>query len=1747
MVEYGWSFTTASKMLYEFWYNVVKAHYGKRAQLVHTDTSSYIFTLECEDVYNELGSEPLKSCMDYSKFSKDHPLFDDSFKGVPGRLKSVTGERLISEVVALKPKMFSMMIEERSGPNETKETFDGEIEERSGPNETIETVDDEIEERSVPNKTLETFDGDTVEERFQPIIAPCNTRSQWERTLAKTAFNCLFKPRQDLPGSGKHSSLKRSFTLKPTLPAETLLAHNEDRDTRLKAIMRRMKRSSSEPPVSTRGYQDNNITTSPSPIIRGGFHLCYASFLKFMYNLKETVPKESPLCNIKINIRDVTLEDITDLVKSWINVIATGLEKQLSEVEVSGITVQGVTSFHMNFMVVQHPIRLGTYVPYPTIRGKQCILNPKSASSSCLIQCICAYLCLSSGKNLGVVRTIIKIESRCRKYIKTDNLDLPLSWENLSKIETLNKVSIFIYLLVKSSGKYSISLARKGHAAYRDKIVPLLLLEDKHVALIKDFNQYIKNMKSNQMREGKNPIYCHICLMQIYNKQQFSIHEEKCDAQQTLELHPPDTTIKFRRRYSPYSPSHVGFYSFECLLNKTDSQGMTEMSHRAVAYSYIIIDRHGSVADKSSYCGPDAVNHFVSKVQTTWKRLKAQLRTYPVHMTNKSQKLYRAQTTCGFCLNDFKNPKDKYRHHKYNEEYDNFLTAYCLKCKFECLVANRFLNMFSCDTSNDFGIILAELALEPQREILVQSTQEFKLMKVSIDNNICLVNSLYLLKGNLANLAEKHVKDGKSLKYTHMMMDEVSSKAKTIVLSKKLFFCNDYVSNIDCLKEEQLPPIEAFNSHLNDSQLSSEDYDHAQRVYELGGCKCLGDYLQLYLKVNTGLLCDVFTSWLNDSQLSSEDYDHAQRVYELGGCKCLGDYLQLYLKVNTGLLCDVFTSWRKTLIDLYQLDVAYYESLSSFAWDALLLNSKVEFDAIHDYELYDLIQGNLKEDFTSVVKQYSQADNIHLNPQFNSAVGKYIVYLEFNNLYFTCMMEKLPRGDIHKLPEDEKELFVEKGLENHSCKSIKGYWILCDTKQVSPRVAQETDELPLVLAHRNVQREIISEYSNRILEFNSCELPKSNKKLVASHLPQKNYLVSLDLLQLLMKLGLEVECVHAVYEFSKLEVLENFNTNINQRIEATDKEKCSALNYVNSLIFDKSLMNINKYSDCHDFVINENKFLKFARNPCTKWVTPVSQDRMICTKSMKKHIIDQPTYIHFHILQMATKMLYEFWYNVVKAHYGKRAQLVYTDTSSYIFTLECEDVYNELGSEPLKSCMDFSNFSKDHPLFDDSFKGVPGRLKSVTGERLISEVVALKPKMFSMMVQSEQQSDRTKDLPFHYKSALTHDKFKKDIFGQVSNDFNSRLIPNEAEQYCTSVGSKLGLHLFDDKRYVLSPHHSLAFGHPDILDKYTRPVETTETIYVHVKETPDDSDTIQTFKYEKQKTSQPSKIKGTFKYEKKKRSQSKESVEISDDERRKKCKRIKTMKIFDDKRQGSSQSSKIIEAIDDETHKSSQSSKSRETFDNEIGRKRSGPSETIETIKHERQMRSQPRETVETSDERQKRSRFIKTIVTFGGKIEERPEPNKFIDDKLEARPGPIETIATFDDALVERSGPNETIETFDDEIEERSGHNETIETVDAAIEESSRPNETLETIDDEIEERSGPNETIETFDDDTEEETSAFNETIETFDGDTVEERFQPIIAPCNTRSQWERTLAKTAFNCLFKPRQDLPGSTPP
>ena len=45
--------------------------------------------------------------------------------------------------------------------------------------------------------------------------------------------------------------------------------------------------------------------------------------------------------------------------------------------------------------------------------------------------------------------------------------------------------------------------------------------------------------------------------------------------------------------------------------------------------------------------------------------------------------------------------------------------------------------------------------------------------------------------------------------------------------SQYILYPYEYISSWDCFKEVQLPPIEAFYSNLNMSNINEDDYQHA--------------------------------------------------------------------------------------------------------------------------------------------------------------------------------------------------------------------------------------------------------------------------------------------------------------------------------------------------------------------------------------------------------------------------------------------------------------------------------------------------------------------------------------------------------------------------------------------------------------------------------------------------------------------------------------------------------------------------------------------------------------------------------------------------------------------------------------------------------------------------------------------------------------------------------------------------------
>ena len=56
-------------------------------------------------------------------------------------------------------------------------------------------------------------------------------------------------------------------------------------------------------------------------------------------------------------------------------------------------------------------------------------------------------------------------------------------------------------------------------------------------------------------------------------------------------------------------------------------------------------------------------------------------------------------------------------------------------------------------------------------------------------------------------------------------------------------------------------------------------------------------------------------------------------------------------------------------------------------------------------------------------------------------------------------------------------------------------------------------------------------------------------------------------------------------------------------------------------------------------------------------------------------------YLGFSILDLSKIVMCDFWYDYIKPKYGKKAQLCYMDTDSFIFYIKTEDFYKDIADD----------------------------------------------------------------------------------------------------------------------------------------------------------------------------------------------------------------------------------------------------------------------------------------------------------------------------------------------------------------------------------------------------------------------------------------------------------------------------------
>ena len=142
-----------------------------------------------------------------------------------------------------------------------------------------------------------------------------------------------------------------------------------------------------------------------------------------------------------------------------------------------------------------------------------------------------------------------------------------------------------------------------------------------------------------------------------------------------------------------------------------------------------------------------------------------------------------------------------------------------------------------------------------------------------------------------------------------------------------------------------------------------------------------------------------FYSELNLEDITNENYDHAQKVWEVFEIKNLGEYNDLYVQSDTLLLADVFENLIDTCVEIYELDPAHFLSAPGLAWQACLKKTKVELELLTDIDMLLMVEKGIRGKICRAIHTYAKVNNKYMKNYDKDITSSYLAYLDANNLY----------------------------------------------------------------------------------------------------------------------------------------------------------------------------------------------------------------------------------------------------------------------------------------------------------------------------------------------------------------------------------------------------------------------------------------------------------------------------------------------------------------------------------------------------------------------------------------------------------------------------------------------------------------------------------------------------------------------------------------------------------------------------
>ena len=538
---------------------------------------------------------------------------------------------------------------------------------------------------------------------------------------------------------------------------------------------------------------------------------------------------------------------------------------------------------------------------------------------------------------------------------------------------------------------------------------------------------------------------------------------------------------------------------------------------------------------------------------------------------------------------------------------------------------------------------------------------------------------------------------------------------------------------------------------------------------------------------------DVFYSNLNMSSISEEDYQHAQRVWKEFGIHNLGDYHDLCLRTDVVLLANMYEAFRDTCLRHYKLDPAHFYTSPGLAWKACLKHTGIRLELLSDPDMLLMFERGIRGGITQAVPKYAAANNKYVADRFNpKSESSYLQYLDTNNLYGWAMSQPLPTRGFKWVDVNPNEI-SELATRTH-----KGYVLEVDVSYPK-ELHNPHNDLPFMCER---------------MEINGVE------KLVPNLRDKKSYVIYIQALNQALQHGLRLDRIHRAIEFDQspwLKTYIDFNTQLSTA--ATNDFEKDFFKLMNNSVFGKTMENIRKHRNIK-VVTTEEKYLRTVMCPNFKSGVLFGENLMGCEMGKIKVVMNKLVYLGQAILDLSKIVMYEFHYDYMVPKYGlEKLKLCYMDTDSLVYDIKTEDFYEDIAND-VEARFDTSGYSKtDFRLLPIGLnKKVIGLIKDELGGKIMTEFVALRPKLYSYKVLDGSEDKKCKGIKkCVVKKTLTFEDYKACLFND-STEYRSQLMFRSAKHEVHTIEvNKVALNREDDKRISRKDGIStFARGHKDL-------------------------------------------------------------------------------------------------------------------------------------------------------------------------------------------------------------------------------------------------------------------------------------------------------------------------------------------